>query len=64
MPAIPRTGLPIYSLGTRETSRDTAVILKFNSWGPFLPDGITPVPLSSALAASSEQDSAARGAGP
>jgi hypothetical protein len=37
--------------------------LKFNAWGPFLADGITPDPLPSAPAASSEQDSAARGAG-
>jgi hypothetical protein len=41
-----------------------AGILKFNAWGPFLADGIMPNPLPSAPAASSEQDSAARGAGP
>jgi hypothetical protein len=56
--------LPIYSLGTRETSRVTAGILKFNAWGPFLADGVTPGPLSSAPAAISEQDSVARGARP
>jgi hypothetical protein len=64
IPAIPRTALPIYSLGARETSRVTAGILKFNAWGPFLADGVTPGPLPSAPVASSEQDSAARGAGP
>jgi hypothetical protein len=64
VPAIPRTALPIYNLGARETSRVTAGILKFNAWGPFLADGVVPGPLSSAPAASSEQDSAARGAGP
>jgi hypothetical protein len=64
VPAIPRTALPIYSLGAWETSRVTAGILKFNAWGPFLADGVVPGPLSSAPAASSEQDSAARGAGP
>jgi hypothetical protein len=55
--------LPIYSLGARETSRVTAGILKFNAWGPFLADGVTPSPLLSAPAAISEQDSAVRGAG-
>jgi hypothetical protein len=64
IPTIPRGALPIYSLGARETSRVTAGILKFNAWGPFLADGITPDPLPSTPAASSEQDSAARGAGP
>jgi hypothetical protein len=39
-------------------------VLKFNEWGPFLADGIVPGPLPSAPAASSEQDSVARGAGP
>jgi hypothetical protein len=39
-------------------------VLKFNAWGPFLADGVVPGPLPSAPAASSEQDSAARGAGP
>jgi hypothetical protein len=63
IPAIPHTALPIYSLGARETSRVTAGILKVNAWGPFLADGITPGPLPSAPAASSEQDSAVRGAG-
>jgi hypothetical protein len=62
--AIPCTALPIYSLGARETSRIMSGILKFNAWGPFLADGIMPGPLPSAPAASSEQDSAARGAGP
>jgi hypothetical protein len=62
--AIPCTALPIYSLGAWETSRVTAKILKFNAWGPFLADSITPGPLPSAPAASSEQDLAARGAGP
>jgi hypothetical protein len=38
--------------------------LKFNGWGPFLADGVVPSPLPSAPAASSEQDSAARGVGP
>jgi hypothetical protein len=64
VPAIPRTALPIYNLGARETSRVTAGILKFNAWGPFLADGVVPGPLPSAPAASLEQDSAARGAGP
>jgi hypothetical protein len=64
IPAIPRTALPIYNLGARETSRVTAGILKFNAWGPFLADGVVPGPLPSAPAASSEQDSAARGMGP
>jgi hypothetical protein len=41
-----------------------ARILKFNAWVPFLMDGIMPGPPPSAPAASSEQDSAARGAGP
>jgi hypothetical protein len=41
-----------------------AGILKFNAWGPFLADGVVPGPLPSAPVASSEQDSAARGAGP
>jgi hypothetical protein len=64
IPAIPCTALPIYILGARETSRVTAGILKFNVWGPLLADGVMPGPLPSAPAASSEQDSAARGAGP
>jgi hypothetical protein len=64
IPAIPRTALPIYNLGARETSRVTAGILKFNAWGPFLADGVMLSPLPSAPAGSSEQDSAARGAGP
>jgi hypothetical protein len=64
IPAIPRTAMPIYNLGARETSRVTAGILKFNAWGPFLADGVMPGPLPSAPAASSEQDLVARGAGP
>jgi hypothetical protein len=64
VPTIPRTALPIYNLGAQETSRVTAGILKFNTWGPLLADGVMPGPLSSAPVASSEQDSAARGAGP
>jgi hypothetical protein len=64
IPAIPRTALPIYNLGARETSRVTAGVLKFNAWGPFHADGIVPGPLPSAPVASSEQDSAARRAGP
>jgi hypothetical protein len=64
VPAIPRTALPIYHLGAQETSRVTAGILKFNAWGPLLADGVVPGPLPSAPAASSKQDSAARGAGP
>jgi hypothetical protein len=64
IPAIPRNALPIYNLGARETSRVTAGVLKFNAWGPFLADGVVPGPLPSAPAASSEQDSAARGVGP
>jgi hypothetical protein len=64
VPAIPRTALPIYNLGARETSRVTAGILKFNAWGLLLANGVMPGPLPSAPAASSEQDSAARGAGP
>jgi hypothetical protein len=63
VPAIPRLALPIYNLGARETSRVTAGILKFNACGPFLADGVMLGPLPSAPAASSEQDSAARGAG-
>jgi hypothetical protein len=38
--------------------------LKFNAWGPFLADDVVPGPVLSALAASSEEDSAARGIGP
>jgi hypothetical protein len=64
IPAILRNALPIYNLGARETSRVTAGILKFNAWGPFLADGVVPGPLLSAPAASSEQESAARGTGP
>jgi hypothetical protein len=64
VPAIPRTALPIYNLGARETSRVTARILKFNAWGPLLADGVVPGPPPTAPAASSEQDSVARGAGP
>jgi hypothetical protein len=64
IPAIPRTALPIYNLGARETSRVTAGILKFNAWGSLLAEGVMPGPLSSAPAASSEKDLAARGAGP
>jgi hypothetical protein len=64
IPTILRGALPIYSLGAQGTSRVTAGILKFNAWGPFLADGVTPGPLPSAPAASSEQDSAVRGAGP
>jgi hypothetical protein len=60
-------------LGTRETSRVTAEILKFNAWGLLLADGIVdgPLPsapaaspLPSASAASLEQESTVRGAGP
>jgi hypothetical protein len=61
---IPCGALPIYSLGARETSLVIVGILKFNAWGPFLSDGVTPGPPPSALAASSEQDSAVREAGP
>jgi hypothetical protein len=57
IPTIPRGALPIYSLGTRETSR-------VNAWVPFLLDDVTLGPPPSAPAASSEQDSTARGAGP
>jgi hypothetical protein len=64
VPTIPRTALPIYNLGARETSRVMAGILKFNAWGLLLADGVVPGPLPSALAARSEQDLAARGAGP
>jgi hypothetical protein len=64
IPAIPHTALPIYDLGTQETSRVTVGLLKFNAWAPFLADGVVPGPLLSAPAASSEQDSMARGAGP
>jgi hypothetical protein len=64
IPAIPRNALPIYNLGARETSCVTAGILKFNAWGPFLANGVVPGPLPSAPAASSEQDSTARGMGP
>jgi hypothetical protein len=41
-----------------------AWILKFNGWGLLLADGVMLGPLPSAPAASSEQDSVARGAGP
>jgi hypothetical protein len=44
IPAIPRTALPIYNLGARETSRVTAGILKFNAWGLLLADGVVPGP--------------------
>jgi hypothetical protein len=54
IPAIPRTALPIYNLGARETSRIRAGILKFNAWGPFLADGVMPGPLPSVPVASSE----------
>jgi hypothetical protein len=64
VPTIPHTALPIYNLGARETSRVTAGILKFNAWGSLLADGIMPGPLPSAPAASSKQDSVARGARP
>jgi hypothetical protein len=64
VPAIPRTALPIYNLGAWEASHVTMGILKFNAWGPLLADGVVPGPLPSAPAASSEQGSAARGAGP
>jgi hypothetical protein len=64
IPTIPCNALPIYNLGARKTSRVTAGILKFNAWGLFLADGVVPGPLPSAPAASSEQDSAARGTGP
>jgi hypothetical protein len=64
IPTIPHGAQPIYSLGAQETRRVMAGILKFNAWGPFLADGVTPGPLPSAPAASSKQDSAARGAGP
>jgi hypothetical protein len=60
---ISRGALPIFSLSAQETSRVTAGILKFNAWGTFLADGVTPDPLPSAPAASLEQDSAARGVG-
>jgi hypothetical protein len=64
IPTIPHGALSIYILGTQETSRITAGILKFNDWGPFLMDSVTPGPPPSASAASSEQDSSTRGAGP
>jgi hypothetical protein len=64
IPTIPHGALPIYSLGAQETSRVTAGILKFNAWGPFLLDGVMLGPPPSAPAASSEQDSVAREAGP
>jgi hypothetical protein len=64
VPAIPHTALSIYNLGAQETSRVTVGTLKFNAWGPLLADGVVPGPLPSAPAAGSEQDSAARGAGP
>jgi hypothetical protein len=64
VPAIPRTALPIYNLGARETSRVTAGILTFNAWGPLLADSIVPGRLPSIPATSSEQDSVARGVGP
>jgi hypothetical protein len=64
IPAIPRNALPIYNLGARETSHVTAGILEFNAWGLFLANSVVPGPLPSAPAASSEQDSAARGTGP
>jgi hypothetical protein len=61
---IPRGALLIYSLGSRDASRAIAGVLEFNAWGPFLLDGVTPGPPPSAPAASSEQDSTAREAGP
>jgi hypothetical protein len=61
---VPQGALPIYSLGARETSRVMAGILKFNAWGPFLSDGVTPGPPPCASTASSEQDSTMREAGP
>jgi hypothetical protein len=64
LPSIPRLALPIFNLGARETSRVTAGVLKFNAWGLFLADGVVPGPLPSSPGASSEQDLAARGAGP
>jgi hypothetical protein len=64
VPAIPRTALPIYNLGARDTSCVTVGILKFNAWGPLLADGVVPGLLPSAPVASSEQDSAARRVGP
>jgi hypothetical protein len=64
IPTIPRNALPIYNLGARETSHVMAGILKFNAWGPLLADGVVLGPLPSTPVASSEQDSAARGAGP
>jgi hypothetical protein len=64
IPTIPHGAQPIYSLGARETSRVTTGILKFNAWGPFLLDGVTPGPPPSAPVAISEQDSAAREASP
>jgi hypothetical protein len=54
IPAIARIALPIYNLGAQETSRVTVGILKFNTWGPLLADGVVPGPLPSAPAASSE----------
>jgi hypothetical protein len=64
IPMIPRGALPIYSLGSRAASRATVGVLEFNAWGPFLADEVTPGPHPSAPVASSEQDSAAREAGP
>jgi hypothetical protein len=64
IPVIPRGALLIYSLGSQEASRATVGVLEFNAWGPFLADGFMPGPRRSALAASSEQDSAAREVGP
>jgi hypothetical protein len=64
IPMIPRRALPFYSLGARETSHVTARIQKFNTWGPFLSNGVTPGHPPSPPTARSEQDSAARGAGP
>jgi hypothetical protein len=64
VPAILCTALPIYNLGAQETSRVTAGILKFNAWGLLLADGVVLGPLPSVPAASSKQDSAARGVGP
>jgi hypothetical protein len=49
IPTIPRGARLIYSLDAWETSRVTAEILKFNAWGPFLADGVTPTPFRAHL---------------
>jgi hypothetical protein len=61
---ISRAAPPLYPLGSRDSSRATAGVPRFNTWGPFLAGGVTLSPPPSALVANSEQDSLAREASP